>query len=263
VTDHCHASDKEEKWRKLRHSYKLNKTQMISPPIVDDFIPLLSSGRSTFQVGGCNQEGAEAVTYIPSNICQNAASQFRPSSLTDPVFSQGPFYSSALSSHLTGQSRGILASSMSSIGPAGRNNSIGRQAATSTFPISSHGGVHQFRSCSPTEHPNTGFHNAITGHSTSIHASSRRSGFSTSNHNPAPETGPASMYSSYSCMPGCFGRISQSGSIQIKSMSPTVQPGRYNPVGRRVVASASLNINLGAAVQSRQQSSTNDLNPIF
>lgn len=263
MTDHCHASDKEEKWKKLRHSYKLNKTQMISPPIVDDVIPVLSSGRSTFLVGGCNQEGAEAVTYIPSNICQNAASQSRPTSLTDPVFSEWPFYSAALSSHLTGQSRGILASSMSSIDRAGRNNSIGRKAVTSTFPISSHGGVHQFRSCSSIEHLNTGFHNAITGHSTSIHASSRRSGFSTSNHNLAPETGPASMYSSCSCMPGHSGRISQSGSIQTNSMTPTVQPGGYNPVGRRVIASASLNINLGAAVQSGHQTSTNDLNPIF
>jgi hypothetical protein len=46
MIDHCHASDKEDKWRKLRHSYK----QMISPSIVDDVLPRLSSRRSTVLV---------------------------------------------------------------------------------------------------------------------------------------------------------------------------------------------------------------------
>jgi len=157
MTDHCDALEKEEKWRKSRHSYKLNKKHMISPPIFDDIIPLLPSGISTFLVGGCNQEGEEAVTYIPSNILQNATSQSGPSSLIDPIFSEWPFFSATLSSHLTSQSRGILASSMISIGVAGRNNSIGRKARKSTFPISSHGGVHQFRSFSSIEHMNIRF----------------------------------------------------------------------------------------------------------
>jgi hypothetical protein len=108
MSDHCHASDKEDKWSKLRHSYK----QMISPSIVDDVIPRLSSSKSTVLV-------SRRSTRIPSNIFQNAASQFRPSSLTDPVSSGGPFSS---------------ASSMNSIDP----HSIGRRTSSRRFIYNMH-----------------------------------------------------------------------------------------------------------------------------
>ena len=262
TSDHCHASDKEDNWRKLRKSYNLKKTKMILPPTVDA-VPLLSSGRSTVRVTISNQEGADTVTNIPSNICQNAASQLRSSSLTDPASSRGPFSSAALSCHLTDQRRAILASPMSSIDSAGMSNRTGRKEVISTLSISGHGGVHHFRPCSSTEHLNTDFQIAITGHSAGMHASSRRSCFSTRNQNPAPKTGPASMYSLCSCMPGQLTRIHQSASIQTNSMSSTVQSGIYNPVGRRKIASASLNINRGAAFQSGCYSSTNSLNGTF
>ena len=44
--------------------------------------------------------------------------------------------------------------------------------------------------------------------------------------------------------------------LQTNSMSPTGHLGRYNPVGRREVASNSLNINQGAAFQSGHFSTT-------
>jgi len=224
-------------------------------PIVD-IIPPLSTRRSTVPVSRSNQEGVYAVAYISSNISQNAASQFRPSSLTDLASLRRPFSSTIVSIHLTSQSRGILASSTSSIDPARRSDGIGRKVVTSAFSISSHDAMHQLTSCSSTEHLNAEFQNVINGHSTSVHTSSRRSTFSTSNQNHVPQTRPASMYNLYSCMPHQFARTSQSGSVQTNSMSPTGHLGRYNPVGRREVASNSLNINQGAAFQSGHFSTT-------
>lgn len=67
-TDHCHSSDKEEKWTKLRNSHKMRKAPSMAIPSSFNAILSLATRGSSVPVSRSNQAGTRAFLPIPSNL---------------------------------------------------------------------------------------------------------------------------------------------------------------------------------------------------
>eukprot|EP01018_Ginkgo_biloba_P009912 Gb_21323 [translate_table: standard] len=239
-TDHCHATDKEAKWKKLRDDYKLKKTQMALPPTVKTTVslPLM---RSAGQVDRMNQVVTTEVASVPLNINHSVIHQFKTmsSSTNSPnsAFQAVPISSFGLFTQLPGQTvkvghiGSMLSSSISSTGHVGRNDHVDTGSVASFLSNISHSAAPEF------------------GYSSS-----------TNNLNRASQTGSASSFSVSTHLPVQDARI-QVGSMLASSVCSISQVGRSSQVGSGAVSSVPSNIRQSAAHQFRSCLSVNNLKP--
>lgn len=66
--DHCHSSDKEEKWTKLRNFHKMRKAPSMAIPNSFNAILSLATRGSSIPVSRSNQAGTGARLPVPSNL---------------------------------------------------------------------------------------------------------------------------------------------------------------------------------------------------